>query len=201
MSEQYSSTQESLVALSNGKIGIVDSSGTFTSIIEGITFFDIALSPDNQFFGTTSRGELYEIDLESASLNKIGSLNVNANVNALAFGADHQLYGAGDSNLYTIDLHTGKATLVAALDSNFSSSGDIVFDPHDHVFYATSRGFAGTDFLYSISPTGETTEIGGIGFSSVFGLSIENNHLIGFTGNKRIIIDPSTGEGVLDTEI
>jgi len=191
----------SLVSLNNGKTGIVNSSGLFTSIIEGITFFDIALSSENELFGTTSAGVLYEIDLESSSFTKIGSLNVNANVNGLAFGGDNLLYGTGYSNLYTIDIHTGKATLVANLDSDFSSSGDLVFDPTQNVFYATSTGFGGFDFLYSISLTGETTEIGGIGFNNVYGLSIENGHLTGFANNSRIIINPITGEGVLDTEI
>ncbi len=191
----------SLVTLSNGKTGIVNSSGLFTSIIEGVTLFDIALSSENELFGSTGGGVLYKIDLKSSSFFEIGLLNVNANVNGLAFGGDNLLYGTGDSNLYTIDLHTGKATLVANLERNFSSSGDLVFDSTQNVFYATSRGFGGFDFLYSISLSGETTEVGGIGFSNVYGLSIENGHLTGFAGNSRITIDPITGKGELDTNI
>ncbi|HEY9848183.1 MAG TPA: Calx-beta domain-containing protein [Leptolyngbyaceae cyanobacterium] len=193
-------TGSSLIATLNGRVGTVDSLGRFTQIATGSEFFDIALSNNGQLFGITG-SQLYRINPGSGSSSLIGNFGISESLNALEFASNNVLYGAGGSSLYTIDVNTGAASLVANLGSEFSSSGDLVFDAVNNRFFATSIGTT-SDSLYSVTLAGQATKIGDIGFNNVYGLSFENRTLFGFTSNGlRIAINPATGAGTIDEEV
>ena len=190
-----------LISTLDGKVGTVDSSGKFSQIANGVDLYDIALSNDSRLYGVTSGSSsgLYEIDLDSGVFSLIGSSG--ATLNALAFDDNDILFGAGGSSFYRIDTNTGAASHLANLGSDFNSSGDIVFDSTTNRFFATSLD-GSNNALYSISKSGEATKIGNIGFDDVWGLSIEDGNLIGFTADKeRILINKQTGTGTFDANI
>ncbi|MEG5079726.1 hypothetical protein QUB53_03565 [Microcoleus sp. AT8-B4] len=193
----------SIIATRDGKVGTVDAtSGNFAQIAtSNLDFSDIALSNSGQLFGITF-GNLYKIEPNLGSASLIGNfgLDSSVNLNALEF-ANNTLYAADFSNLYTINSSTGAATLVANLGSGFISSGDLVFDAANNLLLATSLGTT-SDSLFSISLTGQATKIGNLGFTGVFGLSLENGNLIGFTQDReRITINSTTGTGTLDKNL
>ena len=199
--EEISEVSISIISTLEGKIGTLDSSGEFSLITEGEAFYDIAASQNNKLYGVSTNNQLYEVDLNSETFSLVGSLTSSVTLNALAFDNNNVLYGSESSNLYTIDVDTGAATLFADMGLNFDSSGDLIFDSDSDLFFATSRGES-SDVLYSVSSSGEVREIGNIGFDEVWGLSIESDSLIGFTSNRqRISINKETGAGTLETSI
>ena len=193
---------ESIIATRDGEIGTVDgTSGNFSQIAtSNLDFSDIALSNSGELFGITL-GDLYKIDRNLGSASLVGNFGGSSfPLNALEF-ANNTLYAAGTSKLYTIDTSTGVATLVANLGSDFNSSGDLVFDATNNRFLATATGTI-SDSLFSVSLTGQSTKIGDIGFTNVFGVSFENGNLIGFTEDrKRITISSTTGIGTFDKNL
>lgn len=127
----------SFLSTSDGRVGTIDTAtGLFTQVLSGPQFTDIALSETNDFFGITF-GQLFKVNVGGGSTSLIG--NLGASLNALGFGGDGNLYGAGGSGFYKLNTSTGTATLVSNI-SGFGSSGDIVFDPLNNRFLATSGG-------------------------------------------------------------
>jgi len=196
----------SFLSTSTGQIGTIDTStGIFTPFISNSqTFTDIALSNDDNLFGITFT-ELYSIDQSTGSSSLIGNLGMaGANALGFAFSDDNQLFGAGNSAFYTINTSTGATSLVANIPG-FFSSGDIVFDPVNDRFLATSVDFETIPFtttLFSISRNGTATQIGNIGFSNVFGLFFENGTLFGYTDDRQqLTIDLTTGAGTFDKNV
>ncbi|MEM9926813.1 MAG: PEP-CTERM sorting domain-containing protein [Cyanobacteria bacterium P01_D01_bin.50] len=183
-----------------GNVGTIDTStGVFTPvIIDAPQLTDIALSEDKQLFGATFR-QLYSLDLETKTSTLIGNLGVN-NLNGLGFGDNGVLYGTGGSNFYSIDTNSGLATQIADIP-NFASAGDIVFNEERNQFFGTSNTPSNST-LFSIDLDGTATEIGNIGFPSIFGLFFENETLYGYTANRQqIVIDIDTGRGSFDKEV
>ena len=198
------SAQAATAYLSNSdqQIGTVDTAtGVFTAIANNTPLFtDIALSSNNQLFGNTL-SELYSVNTTTKTTSLIGNLGID-DLNALGFSNNDVLYGASTSgNFYSINTSTGAASLVASIPE-FTSSGDIVYNPSTNTFLATSFTAlaSGTgDDLFSITPTGTATNIGKIGYSDVYGLVFNDGTLFGYTAdNEQLIINPTTGAGTLD---
>lgn len=191
-----------LISTNDGQIGIINTlTGEFTKLAStSQNWTDIALSSDNKLFGITSTG-LYQIDSNSGNVSLIGNLG-KSNLNALGIAPNNELYATGGSNFYKIDSKTGTASLIANLGSNFSSSGDIVFDPVRSLFWATSN-LGGTDTLFSITLSGTATRLGNTGFRGVYGLFLdEAGNLLGFTSDgKQIAINKDTGVGTLQKTV
>ena len=178
------------VSTGDNQVGTIDdTTGIYTKILDSPTFADIALDTSNNLFGVDFGG-LYSIDVNNSSTTLIGLLG--SFLNALGFSDDNKLYGAGASGFYSVDVNTGKASLISTI-SGFSSSGDIVFDAANNVFWATSSG----DSLWSITKDGVGTFVGNIGFHQVFGVSFgDDGTLYGYTGDHRqVAIDTATGSG------
>lgn len=187
-----------LLATTEGKVGAIDpATGLFTPQVTGQVFTDIALSKSNDLFGITF-GQLFNINISHGSYSLIG--NLGATLNALGFSDADVLYGAGGSGLYQINQVTGIASLVVSIP-NFVSSGDIVFDPTNQRFLATSL-YGSSDRLFSIGLDGTTTQIGEIGFRDVYGLVFDQGKLWGYTRDRQqIVIDPTTGTGTFDKTV
>jgi PEP-CTERM motif len=189
----------SFLSTSTGQVGTLDiATGTFNPLASGVTFTDLALSSDNNLFGITF-DQLFSVDPSTGSSSLIGNLG-GFNMNALAFSNANQLYSAGGSGFYTINPTTGAASLITNI-SGFFSSGDLVFDAVNNHFLATSFT-GGSDTLFSIGLDGTATELGSIGFSNVYGLSLENGILLGYTADQQqITIDVATGSGTLNQTV
>ena len=199
------STSSTLVSTSSGQIGSINNlSGEFTSLATGAVLSDIASSQTGQVFGISSfsnNGELYSVNLETGSFQSIGNLGVSG-IDSLAFDPDGVLYGASGSDFYTIDTVTGVASQVADLGDPFTSSGDLVFDREQNLFWATSNT-PDADTLFSITLDGIATEVGNIGFDEVYGISIDlQGNLIGYTSDRQqLAIDRETGAGTVQQSV
>ena len=218
----------------NSLVGTIGQSGTYFSLASGgkLKLTDIALSPDSQFYGIgvsatpAATDLLYRIDPSldrSQQVKLVGEvkdaqgISLSSSIQALEFAADNKLYGLGyaaeGAKLYQIDVNTNVATIVATLPQAFLIGGDLVYDAANQRFLATSLDATNTssDALWQIplaNPTG-ATKIGMTSFTDVYGLTIENGQLFGYTariapnatGSTRIKLDLTTGKGIFDREV
>lgn len=217
----------------NSVIGTVGRSGTFFSlggigggISSSLALFDVAKTPNGQFYGFTGGG-LYRIDpsldLEQ-QIKKLDPIRDSNGDNILSYtlesSADGKLYAIGLSGagvkLYQIDVTNDRpvATSLGTLPAGagFLNSGDLVFDAANNRFLATNFETSQTDALWQIplsNPAG-ASKIGSIGAQKVSGLSFENGQLFGYTGGlfsygatdknefNRLKIDVVSGKGTVD---
>uniref|UniRef100_A0A7C3HZW6 DUF6923 domain-containing protein n=1 Tax=Meiothermus ruber TaxID=277 RepID=A0A7C3HZW6_MEIRU len=171
----------------------------------GITLLDIALNPkDGALYGVNDT--LYRVDKNTATLTRIGNglqaaPGVPSEAVALTFSSDGMLYAGLDGNkLATVDIATGKASIVGSLSPGYSYSGDLAFAPDGRLF-ATASGQDIYDELLLINPqTGTETPMGNIGYREVFGLQFIGSTLYGLSEgspSSLIAIDTATGKGTL----
>jgi hypothetical protein len=165
---------------------------------------DIALEPAGRtLYGVnTASGSLYEVDAKTGAatfVTTIGERGVALGINALDFAPDGTLYGAGGDVVFAIDPKTGRSRQVARYPDGYESSGDLAVIG-DHLL-ATVNGIAyeGSDTLVSIDlATFETSVVGHIGFSYVYGLAAYGTQLFGYTATGQVLeIDPTTAKSRL----
>jgi len=141
---------------------------------------------------------LYSINPNTGGGTVIGDTGVA--LNALVFGADGTLYGAGSDSLYAISPSTGSSTLLGSGTGpgTYNSSGDLAFDGAGKL-YLTSSGSSSGDKLLSLDPsTGQGVAIGNTGFTNVYGLVYLNGTMYGFSiGGQVVTINLSTGAAAL----
>ncbi|VXD24081.1 Putative exosortase, PEP-CTERM interaction domain protein (modular protein) [Planktothrix serta PCC 8927] len=191
----------SFLSTHNRQVGTIDlSTGVFTKIADTPRFHDIALSENGKLFGVSTNSQLYSIDQSSGVSSLIGNLGVR--FSSLGFSSNNVLYGASGSGFYTVDIMTGAASLVSSIPG-FNSVGDIVFDPKNNQFLASSTSVnSGSNSLFSIDLTGSGKKIGDIGFNNVIGLFFDNETLFAYTlDRKQLIINSETGVGTLDKNV
>lgn len=109
----------------------------------------------------TSGSDLYEIDPEDGSQTLIGSHSITTGMNGITcdnegtcFGVDIDYSRETYSNLYTIDISTGEATLVAPL-INCSYAMDAAYNKDNETLYLMGNGLFICD-----TETGECTRVG-----------------------------------------
>ncbi len=226
------------IGIAKNQVGTVGENGVFFPLASSNAssdteiLFDVALAFNNQFYGVGRKAGsgdfLYRIDPSLAvtkQVIEVGALKnpqggiINDTLNALEFTPDNKLYAlARNSNkMYQIDVNTGVATSVGDLPVGLVSSGDLVYDPANKRFLATSVDNPASDSLWQIpltqpgqvkspvaNPAG-ASKINTIGFANVYGLDFENGQLTGFTAGssaspfgQRIKIDANSGVGKLD---
>jgi hypothetical protein len=161
----------------------------------GIELDDIALDPHGTLYGVGSA--LYTVDTKTGAPTVVAMLSLGVPLNALDFAADGTLYGAGGSDVYTIDLKTGKLEQVATYPVPYTSSGDLAIIGNQ--LLATVTGSPGTDTLLSIDlTTFETTVIGQTGFIQIYGLAAYGTQLFGYTSAGQVLqIDPTTAKSTV----
>jgi hypothetical protein len=175
----------------NGNLGTVDVATGASTVIgaTGEALTDIAFAPDGKLYGITFT-DLYRINPNTAVATLIGAHGI-AGGNALVFGPDGTLYGAGNSTsgLYSINIATGASQELA--DIGFESAGDLAFNGGE--LYLSST----TNELIAIDPTTfEATEVGDFDFSNVYGLATgDNGVLYGVSGTEVFSVDTATGQG------
>lgn len=183
------------VSDSLGRLETIDVITGNTTLIGtmGIVMFDIAFSPSGQLYGIDGT-RLYTINSNTGATTLIGGSG-GGNLNSLVFGSDGSLYGAS-TGLYKFDVGTGARALVGGtFAGGATSSGDLAF-VSGNLYLST---LSSPDRLQRISTvTGANTDIGSIGFGSVFGLASPNSSdLYGFSGTQVLSINVATGAGTV----
>jgi hypothetical protein len=185
-------------------LGFVDlntgiaSSLVITGPAAGVAMSDVAQF-GNDLYATSYADDLYKVDGTTGNSTFIGNLGlISATTNpyaaGLAFTPSGVLYATtanadnlgqtSPNGLYTIDLTTGKASLVAAFPSK-QDAEDIVYDTVTGRFIGVGSMVAGDSTLYSIGLAGDFQSLGSTGFLGVEGLLFDNGILYGFTGSSN----------------
>jgi len=108
-------------------------------------------------------GVIYRVTADTGYIELIGG--GGNNLNALAYnGETNTLWGAGDTNLFQIDMETGAQTVIAPFSGN---GGSIIigmaFDGTG-TLYGWDVKFSGSSYLYKIdTATAECTQVGDFG--------------------------------------
>ena len=178
---------------SSGKLGTVDVASGAVSLIGnmGVVMTDIAFDPSGNLFGL-SFTRLYTINPATAAASLIGVHGIPGG-NALVFGTDGTLYGAGAStnSLFAINRATGASSNLGNI--GFFSGGDLAFKD-SKLYLATSNQLVRVDLTANASGT----VVGPFGFSNVFGLATaENGILYGISGTQVFSVNTVTGAGTL----
>ncbi|MBP0018453.1 MAG: S8 family serine peptidase [Cyanobacteria bacterium SBLK] len=184
--------QKVYVSSSAGRIWEIDKSTNIQRLVyQGTAFTDLATNSNGKLYGSTFSG-LYEVNTATKSAKYLGSFG-GASINALASSPSGQLFGADSNNgkLFRISSYNGQATYIGSLGS--PSSGDLVFYNSSEIL-ATVRGTY-SDRLVSFNVnTGSLKNIGNLGFRNVYGLTLENGILTGYTASgQKITINRYTG--------
>jgi hypothetical protein len=172
-----------------GNLGTVDVATGAATVIGnmGVVMTDIAFDPLGNLYGI-SFDNLYSINSSTAAASLIGATSI-AGGNALVFGADGTLYGAGfaTTNLFTINPLTGASSVVGNM--GFASGGDLAFNTGD--FYLASSGAQ----LIRVNPTtGAGALVGAFGVAGVFGLATgDDGVLYAVAGTNVYTVNTATG--------
>lgn len=185
------------VSDSRGQLAKIDVLTGATTLVgnTGTQMFDIAFNASGQLFGVDGTA-LYSINSSTANATLIGVMGNTTNINSLVFGADGTLYGASNG-LYKFNIGTGLVTQIGAnFASLASSSGDLAFVGGN--LYLSTLGVPSDRLVKLNTSTGANTDVGSIGFASVFGMASPNGtNLYGFSGNQVLAINTATGAGTL----
>ena len=179
---------------SSGNLATYDIATDTVSFIGnmGAVMTDIAFDPSGNLFGLTFTG-LYSIDSTNGSATLIGSHGISDG-NALVFGSDGTLYGAGNTttNLFSINTSTGAGSVLGNM--GFFSSGDLAFNSGN---FFLSANTSSNDTLVAIDQTTYAgTAVGNFGFNDVFGLATgDDGFLYGLSGTNVLGVDITTGAG------
>lgn len=175
---------------SNGKLGTVNVGTGAVDLIGsmGDVMTDIAFDPNGNLYGITF-SSLYSINPQTAAAAFIGNHSILGG-NALVFGSDGTLYGAGNSttSLYTINPTTGASTSLGNI--GFASGGDLAFN-NGHLYLASA-----TNQLVDVnlnSPA-DSSSVGNFGVAGVFGLATGDDGVLYAVANNTIYtVDTATG--------
>ena len=174
-----------------GNLGTVDVADGAVSVVGdmGVVMTDIAFDPAGTLYGMSFTA-LYTIDLDTAAPTLVGSHGISGG-NALVFGSDGTLYGAGGSlSLFEIDPSSGASTNLGS--TGYSSAGDLAFNGGNFYLASTSNQLVQID----LDNNAAGTAVGPFGYGSVFGLATaENGVLYGVSGTTVFSVDTATGGG------
>ena len=179
---------------STANLGIVNVESGSTNIIGnmGVTMTDIGFDPSGNLFGLSFES-LYSIDKTTGNTTFIGDHGIGGG-NALVFGNDGTLYGAGyrTTSLFTIDVGTGESTSIG--DMGFASAGDLTFNGDD--LFLSSK----TDKLVNIdiAEGAKGTAVGSFdssGLSGVYALATgDDDKFYGVAGTQIFTVNTITGD-------
>ena len=175
---------------SSGKLGTVDVATGNVNIIGsmGVVMTDIAFNPSGNLYGISFTG-LYSINPTTAAVSFIGNHSISGG-NALVFGSDGTLYGAGNStnSLFSINPLTGAGTNLGNM--GFASGGDLAFNGGD--LYLASSG--NQLIRINLGNLSSTSAVGSFGVSGVFGLATGDDGLLyAVAGTTVYTVNTTTG--------
>lgn len=191
----------------NGKASFIAPSGVpqITSLrVHPTTKELIALDPTG---GVNGAGALYRISASGSSTNKLSNVPV-VNPKGMAFVNDSTVYMANfNGNIYTVNIHSGAATLFSQLGLRI---GGLALNPVNGSLWISLRATQGSvDAIYKFNFATKTAALvgtTGTGIATSDLLFDKNGKLyglagIGFTPNKLIVIDTTTGAGSVVGEL
>lgn len=186
----YAHSPEALyeIRLPSGKVTQIGTTGTQLT--------DIALVSNTQLLGL-SYTSLFDVSTTTGDATFIASTNTSGMV-AFDVAPDGQLFVGGGSTLFLLDANSGQIQPAAQYPQGWQASGDLAF--LQGRLLATSRsGNNGTDSLTEFDlPTGQSKNLGSVGFTCVWGLAAFGETLYGLTCNGEVLnIDPNTGAAKL----
>lgn len=175
---------------SSGNLATVDvTTGTVSAIGNmGVVMTDIAFDPAGNLYGMSFTG-LYSINATNAAVSFIGNHGVSGG-NALVFGSNGTLYGAGGSttSLFTINPLTGASTSLGNM--GFASGGDLAFNGGDLYLASSSSQL----IHINLGSIGSTAAVGSFGVANVFGLATgDNGTLYAVAGTTIYTVNTATG--------
>jgi len=181
---------------SGGTLGTYDIATDTVTVIGsmGTTMTDIAFDSGGNLFGLSFTG-LFAIDSTNANTTFIGNHGISGG-NALVFGSDGTLYGAGNSTTSLFSINTGSGGGTAIGNMGYYSAGDLAFNSGQFFLAANTSG---NDTLVEINQTTYGgTAVGSIGFDNVFGLATgDDGALYGLSGTNVLSINIATGLGTV----
>jgi hypothetical protein len=195
-------TSSSHILTGRNGVGLIDyRSGDYSTFYDSDGYFgDVALAADGRLFGFsggTSNDNLSTIDSKTGRASLIGNMGVD--MLSIVFSTNNTMYGISrGANLYTVNPTNAQITYVTSLTPSFAlgSGGDVVFDSSTNRFLIAASGGSGSYNLSSFGFDGRVTRIGSIGFDNVFGLTLSQGTLLGYTGDgEEILINRSNGQG------
>lgn len=160
----------------------------------GVVMTDIAFNPSGELFGIDFN-QVYQINEQNADVSVVGPHGIPGG-NALVFGEDGTLYGAGGStSLFSINPNSGSSTAIGNI--GFDSAGDLAFNSGNLFMSSTSN-----ELIQINLENGATgTAVGPLGFTGVYGLATADDGLLyGLAGTEALLVNPTTGSAtsVLD---
>jgi hypothetical protein len=175
-----------------GQLGTVDVATGTANVIGsmGTVMTDIAFDPLGNLYGL-SFTHLYSINKNTAAVSVIGAHGISGG-NALVFGNDGTLYGAGNTttNLYKVNLATGASASLGNIGAY--SAGDLAFNGGNFYLASTNSQLV----RVNLASNAAGTVVGNFGFSNVFGLATaENGVLYGVSGTSIFSVNTATGAG------
>jgi hypothetical protein len=176
--------------------------GTFSGC-SGV--IDLAIDENQNAVVTTMDG-LYKLDLATAACTRIANGSYPNSLSFLPKGVldpDREvLVGYNGSSYVRIDVATGAATVVGALQGNLMSSGDIV-SVKDGGTFLTVTGPNCSDCVIQVDPrTGQMLKnLGPIPYASVWGLAYWGGSLYGFTDGGKVFRVSAQGDGIVTTPV
>lgn len=156
---------------------------------------DLDTHSSGTLFGISYNG-LYRFDEWAEDWIYVGDFGMDVGAPfGLAIDSNDVAYAISEDDVYTIDLRSGRASLLGNMQGDFYASGDCVVNKRDTLFM-TSKHDESQDHLVSLSKeTGAGTDIGPIGHTDVFGLTSAWGKLYGLTRDGDLLsIDYGTGE-------
>jgi hypothetical protein len=162
------------------------------------SLLDLDTHSSGTLFGISYDG-LYRYDEWAESWIHVGDYGIDiGGPFGLAIDSDDVAYIISEDKVYTVDLRSGRASLLGNMQGDFYASGDCVVNKRDTLFM-TSKHDETQDHLVSLSKqTGAGTEIGPIGYKDVFGLTSAWGNLYGLTRDGELIsIDYADGQSTL----
>ncbi len=135
--------------------------------------------------------DLFTFDPVDGTRTSIGTTGLIATLNGMAYDmTTGTLYGIDGTNLYTIDMTTGLATIVAAIDANLVTQlpVNLACSPAG-VLYTVGLT---DDVLYTVDKlTAVGTAVGPVGYNLNYAQDMEFDH-----GNRRSVYMLRIGSGV-----
>ncbi|CAG9933148.1 PEP-CTERM sorting domain-containing protein [Candidatus Nitrotoga arctica] len=178
---------------SAGNLATIDvATGNVTLIGNmGVQMTDIAFDPSGSLFGL-SFTSLYSINSTTAAVTFIGNHSI-AGGNALVFGTNGTLYGAGNStsSLFSINTSTGVGTSLGNM--GFFSGGDLAFNAGNFYLASTFNELIKID----LSNLSNTSSVGGFGVGGVFGLATGSDNLLYAVADTTVYtVNTATGAAI-----
>lgn len=172
---------------------------------------DLAVAPDNTIY-VISNTALYTASATDGHTTKVGTLAACGTKGvALSTLANGEIWeGDFSGNLCKIDISTNPPTVGAPvkLANNMALSGDLV-GIGDGTVYGTAyklsdaagQGTQASNLLVKLDlSTGGVTTIGATGYPKLFGVSVAQGKVMGFTHDQTghvVSIDPATGSSTI----